>query len=241
MIDRSILLEPVAQDARYHDFADRRTLLGIPNFWNVISNVAFLIVGIAGLRAMRAQPMDRAYLVFFLGLVFVSFGSAWYHLAPDNSRLTWDRLPMTLVFMAFLAIVIGECIDPRLSRRWLPFLVLAGVTSVIYWHFSERRGRGDLRPYLLVQFFPLVLIPLIMLWFSPPQSKGWTIWGTLVAYVAAKILELFDERIFRLHEVISGHTLKHLVAAPGAYFLLPQKSQMDLMTLDRCGHILSAL
>jgi len=224
MIDRSILLKPVPQDRRYHDFADRRTLLGIPNFWNVISNAAFLIVGIAGLRAMHergaAPPLDPAYLVLFLALIFVSFGSAYYHLAPDNSRLTWDRLPMTLAFMAFVAIVIGERIDPHLGRRCLPFLLLAGVASVAYWHFSERRGHGDLRLYLLVQFLPLVLIPLIMLLFSPPHSKAWTIWGTLVAYVAAKILELFDERIFRLHGVISGHTLKHLAAAVGTYFLL---------------------
>jgi len=166
------------------------------------------------------RPLDPAYFVLFLALIFVSFGSAWYHLAPDNRRLTWDRLPMTLAFMAFLAIVIGERIDPHLGRRCLPFLLLTGAASVIYWHFSELRGRGDLRPYLLVQFLPLVLIPLIMLLFSPPLSKGYGIWGMFAAYVAAKILELFDERIFRLHGVISGHTLKHLAAAVGTYFLL---------------------
>src|SRR5437667_12639658 len=74
------LHEPVPQDISYHEFADRRTVLGVPNFWNVISNVAFLIVGIAGLRAVRKggtpgplQPLYPAYAVLFLGVVFVSF------------------------------------------------------------------------------------------------------------------------------------------------------------------------
>ena len=221
------LHQPVPQDARYHQFADRRTLLGVPNFWNVISNAAFLVVGIAGLRALRKgdtagplQPLYPAYAVLFLGVIFVSFGSAYYHLVPDNSRLAWDRLPMTVAIMAFLAVVIGERIDPHLGRRWLPLLVLVGVLSVAYWHLSELRGHGDLRPYLLVQFLPGAMIPVITLLFPSPLSKAHYIWGMLAAYAAAKVLEVFDERIFRALDIVSGHTLKHLTAAAGVYFLV---------------------
>ena len=44
------LLPPIAQDPTYHQFADQRTLLGIPNFWNVVSNLPFVLVGAMGLR-----------------------------------------------------------------------------------------------------------------------------------------------------------------------------------------------
>ena len=221
------LHEPVPQDIRYHEFADRRTVLGVPNFWNVISNVAFLIVGIAGLRALRKgatpgplQPLYPAYAALFLGVIFVSFGSAYYHLAPDNGSLVWDRLPMTLAFTALLAVVIGEWIDPQLGRRLLPLLLLLGVLSVVYWHVSELRGHGDLRPYLLVQFVPLALVPLITLLFPSPSFKAYYIWGMLAAYLAAKGFEVFDERIFRALDIVSGHTLKHLAAAAGVYLLV---------------------
>jgi hypothetical protein len=218
--------EPIPQEASYHEFADRRTVLGVPNSWNVISNAAFLVVGIAGLWAVRngrwpgpRQPLYPVYAVLFLGVIFVSFGSAYYHLAPDNSTLTWDRMPMTVAFMAFLAVVIGEHIDPHLGRRSLPFLLLVGVLSVAYWHLSELRGHGDLRPYVLVQFLPIAVIPLIMILFPSPSSKAHYIWAMLTAYAPAKVLEVFDERIFRALGV-SGHTLKHLTAAAGVYFLV---------------------
>jgi hypothetical protein len=214
-------LKPVPQDPRYHDFADRRSLIGVPNFWNVVSNVAFFIAGLAGLQAaIQSQgPMSAAYFVFFAALVLVSFGSAWYHLAPDNSRLMWDRLPMTLAFMAFLAIVIGEQIDRDLARLLLPFLLLAGVSSVVYWRLSELRGRGDLRPYLLVQFLPLLVAPALMLLVPTPFSEAYGIWGVLGLYAAAKMFEIFDAEIFGVKGVVSGHTLKHLCAAAGVHLL----------------------
>ena len=31
-----LLLPPMTQDESYHQFADQRTILGIPNFWNVV-------------------------------------------------------------------------------------------------------------------------------------------------------------------------------------------------------------
>jgi len=213
--------EPIPQDARYHAFADQRTVLGVPNFWNVISNLPFLMIGIAGLRTLRSiQPLYREYAVFFVGVILVAFGSGYYHLRPDSNSLVWDRLPMTVVFMAFAAIVVGEWIDPQQGRRCLPFLLLIGVLSVIYWHVSEMRGSGDLRPYLIVQFLPLALVPLIMVMFSRASSTAYYIWGMLGAYAVAKVLEVFDECVFRALGILSGHSLKHLTAAAGAYFLV---------------------
>jgi hypothetical protein len=107
------LHSPIPQSLDYHRFADRRTLLGIPNCFNVLSNVIFLVVGVLGLRFLfRGDGASAAnsftyrserwpYVVFFLGVTLTAFGSAYYHLAPENSRLVWDRLPMAIGFTRF--------------------------------------------------------------------------------------------------------------------------------------------
>jgi hypothetical protein len=213
------LHDPITQDPSYHQFADGRVVLGVPNFWNVISNAGFLLVGCSGLLAVRRKgaglQMRPAYIVFFVALIFVSLGSAWYHLAPDTPTLTWDRLPMAFAFMAYLAIVIGERIDASLGHVLLPLLLLCGAASVGYWHLS-----GDLRPYLVVQFVPLVLIALIAGLFAKPNVDQYGIWLILGAYSLAKVAELLDEAIFRMQAVISGHTLKHVIAAAGLYVVV---------------------
>src|SRR5713101_5041481 len=162
----------IPQAPGYHAFADQRRLLGIPNFWNVASNLPFFVVGLAGLFTLgrRATPgilpaLLPAYLAFFLGTVLVSIGSGYYHLSPSDKSLVWDRLPMTVTFMAFLAILIGEQIAPEIGARLLIPLLVVGVLSVTYWWFTEQQGGDDLRPYLLVQFLPMVLAPLLLLLF----------------------------------------------------------------------------
>jgi Ceramidase len=104
------LLPPIAQDAGYHQFADQRTLLGIPNFWNVISNFPFVVVGAVGLWQFGR---DRASFVLFLGIFLTGFGSAYYHWNPNNDALFWDRLPMALTFMAILAVAVEERVSAK--------------------------------------------------------------------------------------------------------------------------------
>ena len=43
-------IDPIAQDTGYHHFADQRGLINVPNFFDVISNLAFVIVGVMGMR-----------------------------------------------------------------------------------------------------------------------------------------------------------------------------------------------
>lgn len=216
---------PIAQDPAYHRFVDARTLLGVPNFWNVASNLAFVLAGVVGLwryAAVRAQvrpPLRPAAIALFAGVVLVGFGSGWYHLAPSNASLVWDRLPMTVAFMALFALVLGVRVDTRLAA-WLlwPLLVL-GAASVGYWHVTESAGHGDLRPYALVQFLPVLLIPLV-LWLYP-GAGGRAIGFGLAWYVLAKLLEHHDAQVFAaLGGTISGHSLKHVAAALGMAALL---------------------
>ena len=211
---------PIPQALSYHRFADTRTLLGVPNFWNVLSNLPFLLVGIAGLvwtaaRLKQIEPkLQRPWLILFAGVALVGLGSGWYHLAPSSATLVWDRLPMTLAFMAFFAIILGEHIDLRLAKWLLWPLLIVGVASVFYW-----RATDDLRPYALVQFLPVLLIPLILLIYPRKGTGG--VWAALGFYVLAKLLETFDPQVYAaLGQAISGHSLKHVAAAVGMWALL---------------------
>lgn len=223
------LAPPVAQDPAYHRFADARTFFGIPNFLNVISSAAMLFAGATGLRRLDSRIPATAfgnrlepwpYRVFFLGAVLTGIGSAYYHLAPDNARLVWDRLPMTLVFMSLLAGVACERIGPRTGLVALPPLLGLGAGSVIYWYFTEQAGAGDLRPYGFIHFYPALLIPAIMLLYPSRYTRSGYLIGVLGFYGVALACELLDGEIFALGRIVSGHTLKHLFAALAVYWVL---------------------
>lgn len=222
---------PIAQDAAYHQFADTRSLFGIPNFGDVVGNFPFVLFGLLGLGFLcrcengdsRLSMQGEKWLwgIFFFGAFLVGFGSGYYHLDPHNATLVWDRLPMTIAFMSFFALIIMERIGERAGLVLFPLLLLVGAGSVFYWDYTESAGRGDLRPYALVQFLPLVIIPF-MLWLLPPRYSGLQYVGyTLGWYILAKLLEHFDDAIFELTSgAVSGHTLKHVAAAMGVYTLL---------------------
>lgn len=192
-----------------------------------MSNLPFLLVGIVGLRALREDDLPGivrslypAYATFFGAAMLIAVGSAYYHLNPENSTLTWDRLPMTLGFMAFVAIILGEHVSADIARRSLLPLLLLGVLSVLYWSFTESEGHGDLRPYFAVQFLPILLIPLVLLFIPSVLSNAFYIWTVVASYAGAKVLEVLDEPIYRTSRAISGHTLKHILAAFGMYFVV---------------------
>lgn len=217
-----LLLPAIPQAPEYHQFADQRTLLGIPNALNVLSNVPFLLAALVGLAACgrREFAERREYTIFFAAAGLVCFGSGYYHLAPDDERLVWDRLPMTAGFMSLLAAVIGERVDRAWGRRLLAPLLTAGVGSVVYWIWTEHQGRGDLRPYGLVQFLSLALIVYTLVAFRGRYGDARMFWAGLGWYALAKLCEHFDAAILAATgELVSGHSLKHVVAAVGFFWL----------------------
>ena len=206
------LLPPITQDQSYHEFADQRTVLGIPNFWNVVSNLPFLAVGAAGLRRFRNDP---ATVVFFLGVFMTGIGSSYYHWNPNDDTLFWDRLPMTLSFVAILALVVAERVSARVGAILLWLGLAVGVFSLLLWRWT-----GDLRLYFWVQFFPGLAIVLLFL-VSPPKYTGTPHWIAAVAlYALAKVFEFTDHAIYSAGNLLSGHTLKHVGAAAACLAIL---------------------
>ena len=223
----AILAPPIAQDPLYHQFADQNTYLSIPNTLNVLTNLFFAWVGIEGLYRLSRQKSLRiihalypAYLGFFGALLLIALGSGYYHWLPDNQALFWDRLPMTIAFTSFFAILLAERISISLARTLFPVLVVAGIGSIIYWHLSEQQGQGDLRPYALVQFLPMLLCPLILLMFKSRYTRSSDIWWVLAWYLVAKICEALDTELLSALGVISGHSLKHIAASIGCLVFL---------------------
>jgi hypothetical protein len=192
-----LLMPPLPQDQSYHSFADRRTLLGVPNFWDVVSNIPFAVVGLIGLFAFH----DFTARIVFLGIFFTAFGSAYYHLYPDDARLFWDRLPMTVAFMSIFAIAIQQ-------RRLVVPLVIAGIASIVWWRLTN-----NLWPYGLVQFGSMAALVVIAFRSEPG------LWPVIGWYGLSKIAEHFDKQIYSVFP-LSGHTLKHLLAGIGAWYIV---------------------
>lgn len=228
-----------SQSLAFHNFADTRTWLGIPNFLDVITNAPFALaaaIGLANLqRRVRRERVttapnsllriDRICLTaVFLGIGLTSLGSAYYHLAPGNERLFWDRLPMLLTFLSLLATLIAERVSPQTAAWILAPLLLLGATSLIYWQQTEHLGRGDLRPYFLIEGAALASVLLTVLLYPPRYlPTKWLMLG-LAFYAGAIIFEQLDRPIWSMWnalgiELVSGHTIKHLCAGAGAVVL----------------------
>ena len=222
LVGAALLHGPIEQPADYHDFADRHALWGIPHAQDVLSNLPFALVALWGWwrLAIRRRAGGRSaawpgYRLFLVGLFLTALGSAFYHWAPDNARLVWDRLPIALACAGLLA---GAWSDThrRNGADAAACLALVAVLSVAWWYFGQLAGRGDLRPYLILQATPILLIPLWQFVHRAPREERRKFSGALLLYVVAKVAELNDHVLLAATGVIGGHTLKHLLAAAAA-------------------------
>lgn len=206
---------PIAQPESYHSFVDHRELVGIPNFWNVVSNLPFAVAGLAGLWAFR----DLGSRLLFAGILMTTFGSGYYHWAPDTARLVWDRLPMTVAFMSLLALIIRVLFGAKVGLWSLFPLVAAGLLSVAWWSAA-----GDLRPYVVVQFAPMLMIPIALLFFEPPARRE--LWIALGFYALAKLAEFLDAEIYSAL-LFGGHAAKHLLAGLSTWWIYRWRRNAD--------------
>jgi hypothetical protein len=228
LIVAGLLMGPIPQPQLYHDFADQRSWLGITNGWNVLSNIGFAFAGLWGLLLL--VPPQKIHFIDIrerwlwigvsIGFILTAIGSAYYHLAPDNTRLVWDRLPMTIIFMSFSAALISERINIRLGLWLWPILLGIGFFSVLHWRASELREMSDLRLYLGVQVFT-VLVTLIMLFTRSPYTRNADLATVIILFALARLFEIYDHEIFLLTgDIIGGHTLKHLAGAMAGIWII---------------------
>jgi len=244
----ALFLPAVPQPLAYHDFADKREAYRIENFLDVGSNLAFALAGGVGLllvlrpRTCFASPAERwPYLVFCIGVLLTAAGSCYYHLEPNNETLFWDRLPMTIAFMGLISAQIVDRINVRAGLLALVPMLLIGVGTVVYWIVTERQGRGNVIPYVVLQAYAVIVLLKLAAMHPSRYTHGNAIYAVFAGYLLAKVFEHYDRQIFELTGMISGHTLKHVVAGlaglPVAYMLWRRRLRVPAgsAVVSACG------
>lgn len=209
-------------------FADQRSWMGLPNAADVLSNLPFILLGfyVLFLWVRSSQTIKHsvgmALMVLALGLIATGVGSSYYHLAPNNWRLLCDRWGMVMPFAALLALAMPM---PAQNETGLLTLTWANNPWVLGLHGVLGAGAAALaytaHHVLAWGVFQLGGMLLLVMWTLKPSPSqrtrsaplliAWT-W-VLVLYALAKVAEGLDGAIFSLTgELISGHTLKHLLA-----------------------------
>jgi predicted membrane channel-forming protein YqfA (hemolysin III family) len=225
-----LFIPPVQQVETYHRFADQRRIGGITNCFDVVSNLFFLIAGAIGIGFVLRDAVRGGhafidarerwpYLAFFIAIALTAFGSAYYHIQPNDGRLVWDRIPITMGFMSLLTAVVAERVNVKAGLRLLAPLLILGVGSVVYWSVTQAHGHGDLRPYGFVQFGSILAFLLLLELFPPRYTRGADFVISFGFYALAKLLEVGDRWVFTHGRIVSGHTLKHIFVAVSAYWI----------------------
>jgi hypothetical protein len=216
-----LLHGPVAQFADYHAFADQARVAGIPHPGDVLSNLCFAAVALWGMVSLGQHLAGQyGWRLFIAGLMLTAIGYSYYHLAPDNARLLWDRLPIALSCAGLLAATRAMYVTPRNEARNTLLLASCAVISVLWWRWTDLQGVGDLRWYLVFQILPLLLIPTWQALHHAPAAERNLIAAAILLYAIAKMAELYDHPLQALLVVVSGHTLKHCLAALAAAVLV---------------------
>ena len=227
----------VAQHAHYHAFADQRALFGVPYAMDVLSNLPFALAGVIGLVAWfsagrapvrnplrnplrNPDPTRHFAALFFAGLIVTALGSTYYHLNPSDSSLAIDRLGMVASFAGMLGLAAAQRVSLRAGLATVLAVLLMGHSTVAVWAET-----GNLLPWAVLQGGGTVMLLVLAMCRPVAQTSAVALPSTTVAllpvvlvYTLSKFLELADQPIFELtHQSVSGHSLKHAVAALAAW------------------------
>jgi hypothetical protein len=203
--------------AHGHPFVDARTLWGIPNAMDVLSNLPFAFFGVWGLwRVLRVRTLPTATRiassVFFAGFILTCAGSSFYHWTPDAWGLALDRAGMACAFAGVLGLAIAERVSLRAVHWAWGSVFITAMLSIALNYVA-----GAIAPWAVVQFGGMAVV----LWAATLRAQPGALavrWGVVIAiYALAKLLEMGDAAVFHLtQEWISGHSLKHIAASLAA-------------------------
>ncbi|MES2611283.1 MAG: hypothetical protein V4679_13625 [Pseudomonadota bacterium] len=215
----AVLGPALPADLHQHGFADQRTLLGIPCALDVLSNLPFAVAGLCGLawwaRLGREAlgGVSRALVgLFFAGLLLTAVGSGVYHWHPDDAGLLWDRLGMVLPFAGLLGLAAAGRVSPRAGWAAAGTVLLAGTAAVLWWAHS-----GNLLPWAAVQLGGMLVVLALAVLPRRADALAVHLGAVIAFYGVAKLFEAADHAVLEATgQWVSGHSLKHLIAAGAA-------------------------
>nr|VDD34004.1 unnamed protein product [Brassica oleracea] len=217
---------------RHHVFADKRNFMGVPNTLNVMTNFPFLIIGVLGFVLCLGGSFFNISLkgeiwgwtLFYASVSSLAFGSAYYHLKPDDNRIVWDTLPILIAYSSLFSSFLVERAGERVGLSCLVLLLFISVLSVAYARqvqieviicvLVDGRVFNDLRLCLTFQLIPCLAIPVMTVLLPPKytHSRFWLL--ATAAHAVSKIEGLADSKIYNFNGyTISGHSLGHLCSA----------------------------
>lgn len=217
----------------YHEFVDTRNIFGMSRFFDTVSNIGFLFVGVIFIKEILLQnKKDFNLMLIAVGSILVFFGSSFYHLFPSDARLLWDRLPISMVFAGILSYSLSanNLIIEKYKNKFDISYLMFSIFSVVFWYVGSLQQASWLGPYVFVQFGGMITLVYIAI---KGENKDFNkkIYYVLAWYILAKLCEHFDQSIFNItYEMFSGHTLKHLLAAVALYCWFPKENTEKLIT-----------
>ena len=226
---------PISQPQEYHDFADDREILGVPNALDVMSNLAIIYPGVVGLafihesrnRTQVSEDEISIQITLFSGMILTFAGSVWFHLDPTDSTMLWDRLGMSVVIGSCISLLIHDMWDRNLAAKIHLPIIIASIVSVLWWPVFD-----DLRVYFIVKHHPFILFPIFLLCGRRIYDKVSGYYWGLSMFLLATIFEFADQQIFEITGIISRHTLKHIAAGIGLWFLMVMIRDRELISVE---------
>jgi hypothetical protein len=192
----------ITRGPEFHHYADTRTWLGIPNAGDVLSNAMFLVVALWSTHPAR------------LGVAAIALGSGVYHAVPSDTTLAFDWLPIVLTLAIVNAVVIGDRAGARAGRHASILGPAFAIAAVAWWVASGGTHGGNMAPYVAVQAVGIAL-PAVLVATTPGSIRLRFLLVGLIAFAIARLCASYDRALLDAIGV-SGHSLKHVVAALAA-------------------------
>lgn len=207
----------------YFNFADQRYMLGVPNAFDVLTNLLFISVGASGLYWIFKNKTLEGSFYFYVGLwlslsiLLTGFGSAYFHWTPQPDTLTWDRFPMTLAFAGLCSLIAGDRFGKNMG--WSLFIILLPLGPICV--FAYKANFWTLRPYAALQLATVLFVLISVIIKPKGKMPNSLFYWALGLYALAKVFEKHDHQVFDfLSNCLSGHSIKHILAALALYKIL---------------------
>jgi dihydroceramidase len=145
----------------------------IAEFWNSFSNLAFILLASAGAWRAYKNSLDVGFILGYLSIIVVGFGSYAFHATLIYEMQLLDELPM--IFCAATLLYCSLLENGSFVKRYGRFLILSGlmfysVASILFYLVLNKPYIHQIAFGILTAAFSLLMIPIVKE--SPAKVKN---------------------------------------------------------------------